>query len=174
MATLKCRQFKDDVWVSDDQAREILEARKRGEEPRFWTFGELQIPAQDIRAVMLDTHKSTSQNTGQLRYDLDNYEHKEIIKEFERELNGRDLEKYLFDEKVITKQKPPYDKFGYAIVSDRTNDYAEAWKKWNGLQDLRGRRAYAGKKELEQLDNMKNDLGDILSDEEINPKDIPF
>ena len=157
MATLKCRQFKDDVWVSDDQAREILEARKRGDEPRFWTFGELQIPAQDIRAVSLDFHKNP-QDTGW--YDLDNQEHRETIKAFERELSGRELEQYLYDEKIITKQKLPYDKFGYAIVFGRINDYSEACKKWSGLQNLGERRAYAGKKELEQLvsDNLSEEI----------------
>ena len=174
MATLKVRQFKDDVWVSDDQAQKILEARMAQKEPKFYEFGALQIPSGDIRAVTLDTHKSASQDTGQFRYDLDNYEHKQIIKEFEQELNGRDIEQYLYDERIITKQKPPYDKFGYAIVYDRTNDYTRLWQKWNSLQDLKNRRIYAGKKELEQLDKTKGELADILSNEEINLKDIPF
>ena len=171
MATLKVRQFKDDVWISDDHAQKILDARAAQKEPRFYEFGTLQIPAGDIRAIMLDTHKSTPQDTGQFHYDLDNQEHRETIKGFEKELNGRELEQYLYDERIITKQKPPYDKFGYAIIYDRTNDYTEAWRKWNGLQDLRNRRNYASKKELEQLGSMKGELADTLS-EEINVKDL--
>jgi len=171
MATLKIRNFREDVWIVDEQAQKIIDARKADNEPRSYTFGALQIMSQDIRAVILDSHKSTPQDTGQFHYDLDNQEHRETIKEFERELNGRELEQYLYDERIITKQKPPYDKFGYAIVYDRTNDYAEAWRKWNGLQNLRGRRAYASKKELEQFDSMKGELVDSLS-EEINVKDL--
>lgn len=147
MALLKVRQFKDDVWITDEQAQKIIDARKAGNEPKVWTFGTLQIPAQDIRAVVLDSHRSKPDDNGRLHYDLNNPEHKQIIKDFETLLNGRTIEQYLYDEKIIVNQKPPYDKFGYAIVSDRTNDFAEAQKKWNGLQDLWGRRFYAEKME---------------------------
>lgn len=147
MATLKVRQFKDDVWVSDDRGKEILEARRIGKEPKFYTFGTLQIPATDIRTVTMDGHKSTPQDTGQFRYDLNTLEHQAIIKGFEGELNGRDIEQYLYEEKIVVRQRPPYEKFGYAIVYERAGDFSAVMKKWSGLQDWRGRRFYAEKME---------------------------
>lgn len=79
------------------------------------------------------------------RYNLDDPSQRDMIKNFERQLNGRSFEVFLLAEGLLTKRFP-YQKQG-AIVYERLEEYQEACKKWAALSTLRNRQAYAEREE---------------------------
>lgn len=139
MAKLKVRNFKEDMEISDEQARRIMEARQNGKEPNTWTIGPIQIPSSDIRAIILDEYWKGTVEDG---YNLDLPEHRAIIKSFETLLNGRTFEQFCLDERLTIKNKGEP-----AIVYQRISDYQDYSAKWKGLKHLWSKQEYAEKME---------------------------
>src|SRR3990167_227235 len=90
-------------------------------------------------------------------YDINNPADREIIRQFERELNGRDFEQYCYDTGLMIKN----DRYKYgAIVYSHLAQYEEFRKKKRGLEALRFSREMAKKHELEALSATADAVGE--------------
>src|SRR3990167_6308226 len=91
-------------------------------------------------------------------YDLYNPEHRQRIKDFENELNGRSFEQFCFDIGfTIKNEKYPYGAMNYS----RLNEYEDARLKLGALRALKDIRKSAEKKEAEANQSLELDVNKI-------------
>jgi hypothetical protein len=94
-------------------------------------------------------NQNKEKQTNEIKYDLSSSENREIIKQFETELAGRDFEKYCYDMGYYIKS----NEFpNGAIARSKLFELNDAKDKYKALEILRAKRQYAKKAEhLAQL-----------------------
>ena len=161
MAKIKLRNQENMLEISNDLAKEIKRIVLDNSIPRTTPI-DLKVMMVDkgaVSAVFLD-----SERPEELKYyDLENPEHKQIIRNFETELltwfetqepENQKYEKYLFSLGILTNK---------GVVLSRVKEYADLNKRWTALQILRFLRSKARKHEAEENQSL-----------EINVAEIPF
>ena len=160
MAKLYIKTLNNPYNISDDDAAEIS---------RLWNdsmlspstkfnVGPLSFEKSQIKLIDLETFGVEDAK----RYNIDDPGTRQMIKDFEMELNGRRINEYCRDEKLTTKQRSPYDVYGDAIVMGREQLFGEAWKKWSALGELKRRREYANRMELKGKEELIKKMSDEI------------
>ena len=166
MAKLYIKTLQNPYSISDKDAKEINSLWMDDSLPPSTKFSVGPLSFEKNQIKLIDTEFTETKTQG---LDIDDPAIRQVVKDFEFELNGRHINQYLLDEKITTKQPPPYIIYGDAIVRGRENNFSEAWNKWSALGTLKRRRQFAQKQEELDKENLINKFSD-----EINVKDIPF
>jgi hypothetical protein len=159
MAKIKLRNQENMLEISNDLAKEIKRIVLDNSIPRTTPI-DLKVMMVDkgaVSAVFLD-----SERPEELKYyDLENPEHKQIIRNFETELltwfetqepENQKYEKYLFSLGILTNK---------GVVLSRVKEYADLNKRWTALQILRFLRSKARKHEAEENKTLEIDVSKI-------------
>lgn len=98
--------------------------------------------------MRIESANQVDSETWEQKYNLYNPKDRETIKEFEKELAGRNWDQYALDTGLMVKDGKY--KTG-AVVKSKNWEYFCNSKKWHALQDLRYIREKAAGKNLESL-----------------------
>ena len=136
------------IYVSNETAEHVnsewnkwLADKKTG--PKSVIIDSQSILMSRLKGVEFDAVKEID------RYDLNNFEHKMIIKKFEKEIGDKNIKDYMIEKSAWAKST----RYPEGAVKD-TKMYMILTRKYSALHELRFLREKAKKHEIEHLEKM--------------------
>ena len=154
MPNLFITGYNEPILITDTQKSQIIDLLNQGKTNETVVVGSDVIKLSSIRFIKEeDIYKERE------------YE-KDEIRQFERELNGRDFKtQYCYDMGYLIKNERYPDG---TVVYDKVSEYNTAIMKNKALELLKGKRDYFKKLENQAFDS-------IINEEKITDiKDLPF
>ena len=106
------------------------------------------LALSEIKGVMSDSDYINGE--AEKRIDLDDPMQKATVLSFEKSLEGKSVFQYAIERKVIFDRTEEIDGrkiLDYSVNMDRHAEWSQYFRLWSALQELRGRREYARRKE---------------------------